>query len=99
MTNDNINQFKAGQLAYIDTLCSGLVPCKVLEVVEPGSGRSATAGNIKIEVTEKRRGYFVGCVVKHNSASEIIPRSHVRKSGSGYRINVNYNWVRSSQFN
>lgn len=91
--NKQENQFKAGQLAYLDTLCSGLVPCKVLEVVEPGSGKYATTGNIKVRVTAKRRGYFVGCIVKHNAASKIIPRSHVRKSGSGHRINVNYNWI------
>ena len=83
---------QAGYLAYIDTLCSGLVPCKVIEVVVPGSGRSATEGCITVKVTEKRRGFYVGEIVKNNSASEIIPRSHVRRSGVGYRINVNYDW-------
>lgn len=88
------NVFKAGELAYIDTLCSGLVPCKVLEVVQPGSGEYATVGNIKVKITAKRRRYFIGDIIKHNSASKIIPRSHIRKSGGKYRINSFYQWTK-----
>ena len=93
-TKESPTEFKANELAYIDTLCSGLVPCKVLEVVETGSGEYATAGNIKVKITAKRRGYFVGDVVKHNAASKIIPRSHVYKSGGKYRINSCYRWTK-----
>ena len=92
----NDETFGVGTLAYFDTLCSGLVPCKVTEVREPGSGRQVTSGFVVAKVTAERGPYKRGELV-HASAAYVVPRKMVRRSRGRVVVGVNYGWRRVNQ--
>lgn len=84
-------EYGAGAFAYIDTLMSGLVPCKVVEVRQSGSGRQASSGVVLAKVTADRRGYKRGEFV-FGGASHIVPRDRVRRSKHATFVSVDYTW-------
>lgn len=86
--SDNI--YHAGDLAYIDTLRSGLVPCKVVSVsYERHFGNDWQV--ITVKVTGKRPGYKRGDVTT-GTRSTIIPRDHIFTRAGQYRILAGYIW-------
>jgi hypothetical protein len=88
-------EYGVGTLAYIDTLRSGLVPCKVLEVIEGGGGES-TDGKIKVKVTAKRDGFERGAI-EYGHASRIIPRDMVKLSGYQIpKVYTFYIWIQTT---
>lgn len=90
---DKLQNFGAGELAYIDCF-TGLVPCKVLQVVESGTPtQCVTSGNLTVRVTAKRGAYRVGEVIENQTCHKIVPRAMVRVSGGKYRVNTSYQWV------
>lgn len=85
-----MSEHKAGELAYLDTF-SGLVPCKVLAVLESGDGHHCSGGRLMIRLTAGRGAYRKGEVLDERAFS-VIPRSHARRN----KINVDYCWVGAS---
>lgn len=77
----------AGELAYYDTLMTGMVPCKVLRVENDGN-------TITIQVTATRGAYRVGDRVRDN-AFHVVPRTSVIRRRFTTRILNNYRWVDS----
>lgn len=82
--------YRAGELAYYDTF-SGLIPCKVIEVILWGSGKTIQSGKVKIKLTADRQAYKRGEILEV-TADNVIPRNHIRTSSGKYKINVYYEW-------
>lgn len=83
--------YGSGTKAYIDCF-SGLVPCVITKVCEPGEGSFALAGRIEVRVTANRPGYKCGEIV-FGTASCIVPRKQVRVRCGKYRVNTQYRYV------
>ena len=82
-----VKVFKAGERAFVDSI-EGLLKCKVLEVIEPGSGRKCTQGKVRVRLTDSRRRGTECTTV----ASRVVPRSMVRCRSGFFKINVNFAW-------
>jgi len=82
---------RAGTLAYLDTVQSGLVPIKVFAVREGSRAWSGVPGyQVDFMVTAARRAYpkgFTGVI----SLREIVPRKAVVVRGGKYQIQ-SYQW-------
>ena len=89
--NSEFTTYEAGTLAYLDTLFDGLVPCKVIEVAYPGNGRVFSSGEITVRITADRGAYKKGELLTEK-ASQVVPRSHVRRTSGHARINSLYEW-------
>lgn len=86
---------KAGELAYLDTF-AGLVPCKVLQVLEEYDGRTVGGegrGNLQVRVTAKRGAYRPGEVLTAGGRS-VVPRAFVIRYNGSQRIATGYKWAR-----
>ena len=81
-------EHRAGELAYWDTF-AGLVPCKVLAIVQ--DGKTLTL-NARIRLTADRGPYKRGEITLVR-ASHVAPRSSIRKRKHGTRIVEDYMWV------
>lgn len=77
----------AGELAYYETVITGLIPCKVIRV--EGDGRYVT-----VQVTARRGAYRVGDRVTDRDI-HVIPRASVIQRRFTTRILNNYRWVDS----
>ncbi len=82
--------YTAGQLAYLDTF-AGMVPCKVLRVIEPASGNTVTKGKIEIRLTATRGAYKRGEVLI-DQACNVVPRPQRFCRCGKYKVNTNYYW-------
>ena len=79
----------AGELAYWDTLRSGLVPCRVLNVIkDPEIGMT----KVTIRVTGERKPYRLGEEHTVNSF-RVLPRSRVKKTKYGHHLLQNFRWM------
>jgi hypothetical protein len=95
-------EFKAGELVYVDLWRAGLCKAKVLEVIEPGTGTDGIReqGRVRVRYTADR--YAADCYPIHRGdVAEVrtaicVPRSHVRVSRQDrkFRIRTNYAWVK-----
>lgn len=78
---------KTGDLAYLDTLCAGLVPCKVLSITrrqgDPSYAHSHAS--VRARVTAARHGYERGEEVTVPFAS-CVPRAAVLRRKYSTRI-------------
>lgn len=81
---------KAGTTAKLDTF-AGLVPCKVVEVITAGDGKSGN-GKVRIKLTATVGAYEKGEILERDSAS-VIPNSHVKRGEFGYSLFTNYNYT------
>lgn len=85
--------YKAGTLAYYDTLCAGLVPCKVLHVEAESYGfRVATPKVLTCKITEDRGPYRKGEIMELN-AEQAPPRDMVRRTRYTYCVCTAYKYV------
>jgi hypothetical protein len=94
-TLDNCQSFKAGTSAFYDAHVA-VVPCKVLEVLEEGSGVFVCAGRLRIRLTESRGPYREGEEMEVK-AYHTFPRKHRVLRGYHYRINPRYKWVKNDR--
>jgi hypothetical protein len=85
--------FKAGSFAKID-FSVGLIPCKVIEVIEEGEGHRATGGKIKVKVTKGNQFYRSGETLLL-SAFQVIPSDKVKIKRGKYVIKTNYVWAKN----
>lgn len=85
----NIVSHRVGELAYFDSV-HGMLPCKVIDVLEEGKGSILNRGLIQIKFTAHRPGYKKGDTYL-TSASNVIPRDHYKRGV----IMVNYEWRKS----
>jgi len=70
---------KSGDLAYIDTMQSGLVPCKVISM-RPTVRQDGGPCVIKcVRVTADRYGYKRGDVITSEDSGCIVPRTAVKR--------------------
>ena len=78
-----IPTLKPGCLAYLDSITSGLVPCKVIYIETVDGYRYAT-----ITITATRRAYDKGQTVDRMLVSLVVPRDAVTRfrAMSGPRI-------------
>lgn len=87
MTNEI---YSTGTKAVID-LFSGLIPCQVIKVIEPGHGTHANSGLVEVIVTEDSSVYREGEIVRM-AASSIVPEKQLRIRGHRIDVNINYTW-------
>lgn len=88
-----LKTYGVGTKAFIDTF-AGLVPCTVVEVKKPGSGKSVTEGEIVVKITKTVGAYKKGEILTR-AASKIVPKSHVvnlRSRTKAQRINTLYRY-------
>ncbi len=83
--------YHAGARALLDAFISGMIPCKVLEVIKPGQGNRMLDGDIRIQITEDCKGYRKGEILRE-PAHDVVPRDRLYTSGYHYRINTQYEW-------
>lgn len=92
MDNTRIyNQHATGELAYIDTLWRGLVPCKVLAIDKSEHGQKL----ITVIVTATRNAYHKGETGQFTTL-QVVPRDSVYRSRQHcgqLRIRNDYEWV------
>jgi hypothetical protein len=81
--------YRAGILAYVDTF-SGLVPCKVLRVIEPCT-LSVTSGRIEVKLTATRGAYKRGEVLIE-TGQDVVPRERVYVRAYQQRIQNGFVW-------
>lgn len=89
-----MKQYKAGKKAFIDSF-GGLVPCRVVEVCKPGTGRFA-GGVVEVRILAggpMQWAYPVGSIDQF-PATSVIPCNHLVKRGYKLRIDINYEWVK-----
>lgn len=85
------NVFGVGTRAMYDTF-SGLVPCKVLEIVKPAYGfMAATERCIRVQLTGTRGAYKKGEVLLVQGAM-VPPKRMVRKTQFSHRIITTYSY-------
>jgi len=87
--------YKPGTLAYLDTFCFGLVPCKVTRVDKGGPHPGWIVGQgveIQAKVTANRGAYHKGQTVTL-SPSHIVPRNHVIRRSYTFRVSTNFSWI------
>lgn len=78
--------------AYIHVL-----PCTVLEVLEPGNGRVVTSGRLKIRVEEDRGPYKKGEILEV-SGHDTVPCCRWSYTPLGQaRIDIRYRWEQKPQ--
>lgn len=82
--------YRAGATAYLDSL-RGLVPCRVIDVINPGNGWEIGSGMVRVRVTRTTGAWPKGHVAKW-SCSHVVPTKHVVKRGPYLRITTNYRW-------
>lgn len=70
---------KTGVLAYLDTLCNGLVPLKVIRVERDHRQDGKPVAHVVARITADRGAYKRGEVVTTESAVRIVPRDAVRR--------------------
>ncbi len=70
---------RRGDLAYVDTLHSGLVPCKIVRIDTDTRQDGKTVAHVVARITGKRDAYHVGEVISSESPGTIIPRTAIRK--------------------
>jgi hypothetical protein len=97
-----MNNYKSGDLAYLDTLFSGLVKCKVLKVYFRKNiltNKVEKFCEIKITTDHKiyRQGVQISPYKKNETyeyqAHRIIPRQKIFIRHGQYRVRTNFNWV------
>lgn len=82
--------YGAGALAYLDTF-AGMVPCRVLEVIEPGNGIRCSSGRLRIRLMRTVGAYKQGEILEW-SCDHVVPRAHRVLRGYHYRISTNYRY-------
>ena len=85
----NFQEFKSGELASVDMFILGMLKCKVLEVIEPGDGKSVK-GKVKVKYTA---GPFKG-QEEVCCTTSVVPRTHLVRRSHQIRIRTNYAWVK-----
>lgn len=87
MPNYRTRVYGVGTLAYLDSLYSGLVPCKVIDITGAGDG-----GKVTVKLTASRGGYSRGETVETHPG-HVIPRDKVRTRDGQLRIITSYVWA------
>jgi len=78
---------KRACLAYIDTLHSGLVPCKIVRIETDKRQDGKIVAHVVARVTAPRYAYKQGEIVTSEHHGRIVPRSAVRQfMRRGYSI-------------
>lgn len=72
-----------GDLAYLDTLSSGLVKLKVIRIENDTRQDGKPVKHVVARVTAERHAYKRGEVVTTESLGRIVPRSAVKRYRSG----------------
>jgi hypothetical protein len=89
--------YHAGAFAFFDAFTSGLVPCKVVQVIKPGQGNRVCDGSeIRIQVTEDHKAYRKGEFLTE-PAHLVVPRDRLFTRGIYYRINTQYEWAKEEK--
>lgn len=86
-----MDSFTAGTKAYYDAH-THVLPCTVLEVIEPGNGTAVTSGKLQIRVDKTTGPYAKGEVLTVRGF-HTFPRSHRVVRDGFIKINPNYRWV------
>jgi hypothetical protein len=84
--------YRAGGFAYLDGF-AGLVPVKVIDVIQGGRGGLVGKGRLKCKVTENKAGYSRGEII-FGTTSRIVPRKQVIRRKFRYHVLTNYRWER-----
>lgn len=84
--------YKSGSRAYIDTVQSGLIPCRVLSVDKPGNGWESCSGAVTVKVLPSAKGAFNPGLVCSFSAATIVPARQVKRRKYSTRILTGYRW-------
>lgn len=82
--------YTSGTLAYFDSF-SGMLPCKVVKVIQGGFGNSVSEGQVEIVMTSTTKSYSRGERLVL-AAHLVVPRPHRIQRAHKYRINSNYYW-------
>lgn len=77
-----------GRKCFMDTVQSGLVPCKIIGVIRESCGGSDVS-QVEVEVTQDHGAYPKGHRVRGRTF--IVPRENVRRGEYASRI-VGFNW-------
>lgn len=88
-----MKQYTVGTLAFLDTVFTGLVPVKVVEVIPPGpNGRSQFCTHVISVVTEENRGFRKGERVDF-PGYDTVPREHIVRRGIYLRVRTDFEWI------
>lgn len=87
-------QYTVGASLVCDFAFSRLIGAKCIEVLEEGTGRSSSPGQVRVELTETVGAYRKGEIMEINCL-QAVPRSHVGSRGYYIRIKTNYHWVKT----
>lgn len=87
--------YGVGTKAFFDAH-SAIVPCTVLQVIEPGDGVHVTTGKLKIRCTADAGPYRKGEELEV-PAYHTFPAKHRICKGSHIRINKWYRWTQGEQ--
>lgn len=80
MTNTpNTVVMNKGDLAFLDTLCNGLVPLKVLRIESDTRQDGKPVKHVVAIVTANRGPFRRGDVITTKSPGRIVPRAAVRR--------------------
>lgn len=84
-------QHGPGELAYMETIAAGMVPCRVITLDATG-----LAARVLVKVTAQRGPYRHGETVSMSPAV-VVPRGHVRRSGYHLRVLDGWRWRNGPQ--
>lgn len=70
---------RTGDLAYVDTLQSGLVPCKIVRINTDKRQDGKTVAHVVARITGARYAYRVGEIISSENEGHIVPRAAIRK--------------------
>lgn len=89
-----MKQFKAGTKCEWDAF-RHILKCTVLEVIEPGTGRLATSGKLKIEITrESFDGAYKKGEILEVCGYDVYPLEMRIQKQYTFTINPNYEWIK-----
>lgn len=84
-----LHTYGNGTLAYLDTIATGLVPCRVVAVTTTRD--APIQQRVTARVMATRGAYRVGEFVTMSPA-HVVPRDHVYRSNYHFRIRTCYRW-------
>jgi hypothetical protein len=70
---------KTGCLAFVDTLCNGLVPCKIIRIDMDKRQDGKPVAFIVAQITAQRGPYRRGERISSESPGHIVPRDAVKR--------------------
>lgn len=91
-----MKEYGEGTMLFCDFIFCGKPRARCIEVIEEGSGKSATEGLIKVRLLEDCRGYKKDDVIEVNACTAVPVKQEITLSEGQFfrRVNTLYRWVK-----